>query len=164
MCVSRLSAYPTGFEFELVTMSADGDGQIDPLLFEHPHRARHREDELPPELLRFGVEFSDGRRATNIDEFDTDPARSGGPVLRAGGGSGGGGDWRQTQWVWPLPSPGVLSLVCEWPALDIPLTRTDLDAQVILEAATRAQVIFSDGDLPERPPDGGGGGWLAYGP
>ena len=44
--------------------------------------------------------------------------------------------------------------MCEWPALDIPLTRCEVDAQPILDAATRAQVLFSDADLPERPPDG----------
>ena len=70
-----------------------------------------------------------------------------------GGGGGGGGSWRQSQWVWPLPPPGAVTLVCEWPAMDIPLTRRELDAQTILDAAKRAQVIFSDEDLPEFPDD-----------
>lgn len=72
------------------------------------------------------------------------------------GGGGGGGNWSQTYWVWPLPPPGSLVLACEWPALDIPLTRCEIDAQPIREAATRAQVVFSDAHLPERPPDGAG--------
>jgi hypothetical protein len=80
-------------------------------------------------------------------------------VMHAGGGGGGGGSWRQTQWVWPLPPPGILTLVCEWPAQQIASTRVELDAQVILDAAARAQVIFTD-DHPPEPPDGGG--WAAY--
>jgi hypothetical protein len=40
-------------------------------------------------------------------------------------------------------------LVCEWPAGGIALTRHEIDAQVILEAAGRAQVIFKDEDLSD---------------
>lgn len=47
-------------------------------------------------------------------------------------------------------------LVCEWPAMDIPLTRSELDAQTIRDAASRAQVIFSDEHLPEPPDEGEG--------
>jgi hypothetical protein len=50
----------------------------------------------------------------------------------------------------------MLEIVCEWPALEIPLTRSALDAQLILDAAARAQVIFSDEHLPERPSEGDG--------
>ena len=55
--------------------------------------------------------------------------------------------------MWPLPPPGPLTLVCEWPAMQLPLTCSELDAQTILDAADRAQVIFPDEDPPE-PPDG----------
>jgi hypothetical protein len=37
--------------------------------------------------------------------------------------------------------------------MNIPLTRSELDAQTILDAAARAQVIFSDEHLPD-PPNG----------
>jgi hypothetical protein len=43
-------------------------------------------------------------------------------------------------------------VVCEWSAVSIPLTRHEIDAQLILDAAGRAQEIFAPG--PE-----GGGGW-----
>ena len=68
--VSRLSAYPTGVEFDLVTIAAPGedDEAFDPMLF-GPHRHHMRRHaagpEIPDEMLRFGVEFADGRRATN---------------------------------------------------------------------------------------------------
>lgn len=51
------------------------------------------------------------------------------------------------------PPPGTLTLVCEWPAMAIPVTRSHVDAQPILDAAARAQVIFSDDHLPEPPDD-----------
>jgi hypothetical protein len=47
--------------------------------------------------------------------------------------------------------------------MEIPLTRYQLDANAILDAATRAQVIFSDEDLPELPAeDPTSEGWSAY--
>ena len=82
--------------------------------------------------------------------------------MHPGGGGGGGGSWRQTQWVWPLPPPGPVVLVCEWPAMNIPLTRSELDAQTILDAAARAQVVFSDEHLPEFPDNDDGPPHVAF--
>jgi hypothetical protein len=36
VCISRLAAYPAGFEFDVVTMSAEDDPELDPLLFRGP--------------------------------------------------------------------------------------------------------------------------------
>jgi hypothetical protein len=68
--------------------------------------------------------------------------------MHHGGGGGGGGDWRQSEWVWPLPPPGPLAFVCEWPAAGIPLSRSEINAQMILDAARRAEVIFPDVGTP----------------
>ena len=84
--------------------------------------------------------------------FHHDRQPPAGPVMHPRGGGGGGGRWSHTLWVWPLPPPGPLTLVCEWPAMGIAVTRSELDAKPILDAAARAQVIFSDDHLPE-PPD-----------
>jgi len=46
--------------------------------------------------------------------------------------------------MWPLPPPGPLSFVCEWPAAGIPLSRAQIDGQSIIDAAPRAQTIFPD--------------------
>lgn len=40
VCVSRLAAYPTGFEFEVVTMTAPDQPELDPMLFQHHHLGR----------------------------------------------------------------------------------------------------------------------------
>lgn len=154
VCVSRLAAYPAGFEFDVVTMTAGDQPELDPMLFHHhQHFGRGGAEAIPPEMLRLGIQFADGSKATNtggVYHHQQPPEK---PVMVPGGGGGGGGHWRQSQWVWPLPPPGPMILVCEWPAMNIPLTRHELDAQTILDAAKRAQVIFSDEDLPEFPND-----------
>ncbi len=155
VAISRLAAYPTGFEFDLFVFGPpDGDAEgVDPMLFgPGRHRARVSEGELSDDFLRLGVQFADGAKATNVPG----PRHHGsgepdGPVLHGGGGGGGGNYWRQSEWVWPLPPPGPLAFVCEWPAAGIPVTRREIDAQQILDAAERAQVIFSDEHLPDRP-------------
>jgi hypothetical protein len=172
VCVTRLGAYPQGFGFDLVTMVSDEDDELDPMLFagRRPwQRRRIAEEGIPEEMLRFGVEFADGAKATNtagqplvhqgpghvetsiaVASSDS-PQEPTGPVLQTGGGGGGGGNWRQSVWIWPLPPPGRLTFVCQWPEAGIELTRREIDAQVILDAAGRAQVIFSDADLPDPP-------------
>jgi hypothetical protein len=164
VCVSRLAAYPAGFEFDVLTMIAGDDYLVDPMMFHYHHRMHSgAADAIPPELLRLGVQFADGSKATNTGGFQYDRTPPDAPVMIEGGGGGGGGSWSQTYWVWPLPPPDPLVLVCEWPAMDIPLTRTELDAQAILDAAARAQVIFSDDHLPDPPDDGDGPAAAAYG-
>jgi hypothetical protein len=158
VCITRLAAYPTGFEFDVLALAAPGHAELDldPMLFgPYHHRARRPGGELPPELLRVGVRFADGTKATNTGGvgYDQDPPP--GPVMFSGGGGGGGGQWRQTEWVWPLPPSGPLTFVCEWPAAQIPLTRTDLDAQAVLDAAARAEIIFPEAASVDRPADGG---------
>jgi hypothetical protein len=162
VCVSRLAAYPTGFEFDLITMVAPGQDELDldPLMFRHrrlAHRRREQE-EIPAELLRIGVQFSDGSKATNTGGYGYDQDPPPGPVMHEHGGGGGGRSWRQTYWIWPLPTPGPVSLVCEWPAAGIALTRVEIDAQTILDAADRAQVLF-----PDHPAQGSPASWTSYG-
>ena len=60
--------------------------------------------------------------------------------IRANTDSPGRYDFRQ--WMWPLPPPGRLTVVCEWPSRDIPETRVKLDADAIL-----GELIFATGYL-----------------
>jgi hypothetical protein len=153
VCVTRLSAYTTGFELDLVTIAGRESHQLDPLLFGGRSRGPQTGAGIPPEKLRFGVEFADGTKATNTSRrwgLHDDPPP--GPVLNPGSGSGsGGGNCRQSMWVWPLPPPGRLAFVCEWPAAGISLTRHEIDAQIILDAATHAQQLFTDDELLDAP-------------
>ena len=165
--ITRLDAYPEGFGFDVLALAAPGQDEADlpdPMLF-GPRPHRHRGGEIPDDVLRIGVQFSDGRKATNTGgfrhtppDFENPPEA---PVMHSGGGGGGGGNWHQNEWVWPLPPPGPLAFVCEWPAVGIPLTRHEIDAQVILDASARAQVVSSE---LEGGSGGGGrlsGGWVS---
>ncbi len=148
--VTHLAVYPAGFELEIQAAAAAGE-EDEQLEFDHDLFGRHwpspgRNRELPAELLRIGVQFADGSKATTTAGMphhrqDQVPP---GPVMWPLAGGGGGGRWHQGYWIWPLPKGGPLQLVCEWPAADIPLTRKQMDTKVILEAANRAQSIFPD--------------------
>ena len=139
VAVGRIAAYPTGFAFEtLVVPSApNDDDDADPMM----RRFRPGRRELPPELLRFGLRFADGTKATSTHLRLGEEVPEG-PVLTPRRGGGGGGEWEQEWWVWPLPPAGPLAFVCEWPGRGIPLTSVEIDAREIIDAAARAQVIF----------------------
>jgi hypothetical protein len=129
------------------------------------HRMLHPEGpELRPEFLRFGVELADGTKATNtadrrsiwrtLHEHGKPPT---GPLLTQGSGRGGGSSYELEYWLWPLPPAGRLTFVCEWPAFAIPLTRTDVDAQLIRDAAERTRLLWGDTEERIDPFQGGSG-------
>ncbi len=94
-------------------------------------------ESLPDTVFRFGVEFSDGRRATSLDRnwFDPDWQTKPPPSIHLGmTGGGGGAAFNWQVWLWPLPPPGVLTVVCEYPQAGIALTRYEVEAAPILEA------------------------------
>jgi hypothetical protein len=72
-------------------------------------------------------------------------------MLMPGAASGSGRRHDSAYWVWPLPPPGQLTIVCQWPAYAIEESSTMIDAQVILDAAARASLLWPD---DEEPGDG----------
>jgi hypothetical protein len=152
--VDYVDAYPEGFELEIrasTSVAYDdlrraGDRWGPDVFGGHWPIAGERRDVLPAELLRIGVQFADGRTATNVGGHERPVA---GPVMwpLRGGGHGGGGESRfhQGYWVSPLPPPGPVGLVCEWPSGQIPVVRRDIDARLILDAAETARAMFGDG-------------------
>jgi hypothetical protein len=152
LAVWGLAAFPTGLAFSLAMVSRAGDDAgIDPdfdvdMAFHRYWRRLRRdgEQELPDEMLRFGVEFDDGRKATNVRtgwelEEGEEPL---GPVLTQRGGGGGGRSYRQGWWLWPLPPGERLAFVVEWPAKGISLTRQEIDAGEIRRATEQARPIW----------------------
>jgi hypothetical protein len=137
--VRSLSAHSTGFAVSVVACrrapAEDAGG-----LGGHWHPTMGGEP--PPDFLRFGVQLSDGSKATNLDEFPGFETAPAGPVLSPRGSSGGAGRQDLSCWIWPLPPSGRLELVCEWPAENIPESRIELDADEILAAAKRARPIW----------------------
>lgn len=99
------------------------------------HSHPHAEPPAADERLRLGLEYADGRTATNVNPMPlpADP-RAGDladdeVVLAQSGGGGGGRTFEQGYWVTPLPPPGPLAFVCAWPALGITETRTPSTAR-----------------------------------
>lgn len=102
-------------------------------------------------LLRFGVQFLDGRKATTTGGpqphqwRDQEPD---GPLLTQHGGGGSGSDRFATSssslWLWPLPPAEPFDFVVAWPALGVGLTRVELPGGGIVEAASRAGLLWPD--------------------
>jgi hypothetical protein len=145
--IAAATVYPTGLEL-YVSVRRRGKGRTaleePPLMFHRPLQG-----EIPDDVLRFGVQFADGRKATTLGGFprpqDEEPSD---PVLTPRGGGGGGGRWDYSFWVYPLPPAGPIAFVCEWPSEGIDLTRLETDAAPMLDAAAKAQVLWEA--EPER--------------
>jgi hypothetical protein len=101
----------------------------------------------PPELLRFGVEYADGRRVTNLTDAFPEVVDAAGILLSHRGESGGSGGFESAYWLSPVPPPGDVIVACQWPAYDIAESRHTLDGSVFREAAARARVLW-----PDSPP------------
>ena len=100
-----------------------------------------------PDSLRFGVQFADGSKATAGRHLRPGETISPPALMLRGTMGTGSHSSETTMWMWPLPPPGPLELVCEWRAEGIELTRCDLDADVILDAAAQVEELWPD----ERP-------------
>lgn len=138
-------AYPPGFEIEVFVVARDEDSSLDPYSYQHEFETQ-RTGEIPPGKLRLGLQFADGTTVTNTGrdfEWEWGPElEPKGPRMSGTRGQGGEGEWSHAFWVWPLPPAGSLEFVWEWPAAGNPLSRVELDGAAIIEAASRAQVIF----------------------
>lgn len=136
----NLWVFPTGFGFEIFVAAREGDG-LDPFRGE-PDLEVLAAGAIPAEQLLLGVEFPDGSQATNLREEGESLSAPQPPVLSKRGGLYSGDEWEEGYWVWPLPPPGPLTLVCEWPGAGISLTRFELDSEAVRAAAGRSQGPF----------------------
>jgi hypothetical protein len=144
-------AYANGIEFalEIRRRKASTGRRTDPISRWHE---TYESGDLPEDVLRFGVEFADGRKAT---VFDHSRFRPGGwetppPIaLQQRGGGGGMHHWDIGFWLWPMPPQGPLALVVEWPSESVSLTRVEIDTAPIHVAAGRAIELWPDTDGPE---------------
>ena len=108
--ISSMRAFSNGLDFTLEMRarhaSADERGDTFGL---HGHGG-------PSDPPLLGIEFSDGRRCTNVDPLDIDGSDSAErPVLTPGGGSSTARSADLTLFLSPLPPPGDLRVVCAWP-------------------------------------------------
>jgi hypothetical protein len=149
--VGALTVYPAGFAFDVLATSPE-DIPMEELGF--PHLGRQRPEDWAA-MLRIGMRFADW---TTVEDDHPGPhspdQRPATPVLRRSGG-GGGGRYLLHLWAWPLPPPGPMSLVCQWPGQGIELTEHTLNGAAIRDAATRCIQLWPPGDpLPRPEPSG----------
>jgi hypothetical protein len=150
--VPTIRAFPSGcmLDVEVVsrqgTLSEDDWWDLHSSVYGHFHRSRPGAA-LPAKLLRMGVRYGDGTKATTIGQHrrrapgsDEPPA---GPLLcwvpgnsgmhgRELGFSGLG------LWLWPLPPAEPFEFAVEWPFGGIDLTFAEFDGAAIVAAAVRS--------------------------
>lgn len=159
--LSSVRVFPAGFSFTLLAAVRMPDLALDRDMFGAPGMMHGMpgpgDGALPDGLLRFAFVHADGSTASSLGGH---PAMLGpegeapsGPLIAQHGGGGGGGDYRWEYWHWPLPRPGAMRIVCEWPGAGIERTVTTIDAAPFLEAADRAEQLWPD--PPEFPGHGG---------
>jgi hypothetical protein len=144
-------AYSTGFLLRLA-LRFHPDAAIDPRgLMLQLHGGQGGSEEQ----LRFGVEFPDGRKATNLGArrppAEEEPLIS---LAMAAGTGGGGLSFDFSYWVFPLPPPGTITLAVAWPSRGVAETRHVLEAAPILDAAGSSNQLWADA----RHIGGGGSG------
>jgi len=150
LATRRADVYPTGAAFHVLLLLRRP--VTDPMEFMsfHPQRSKDKS-----ELLRIGVQYADGAKATNMEMpfFRDDPEeRPPGPVMMPRGGGGGGRHFDMSFWLWPLPKEDPFQLVVEWSARGVALSRFDVPVAPLLEAAARCEELWPNGGGP----DGGG--------
>lgn len=148
VALAHVTAYSTGLSFQFLARAKGLREREAQRLMHEQHMI---DGELSDNVLRIGIEFSDGSRASNLGDrrriwgSQSEPDQ---PVLvpsGGGGGSSGGGNitLRSGYWLWPLPPAGKMVVYVEWPALGIALERTELDVAPILKAARESLRLWT---------------------
>jgi len=101
--------------------------------------------------LQYGVLLPDGQKLTSCHSWAEDPHQTQIPPrhsLVTTDGSGGGSDSRYEHhdglWLHPLPPPGLINFVTQWPSGGIKETHTTIDADMILSLASAARPLWND--------------------
>ena len=143
--VQHITAFPNGFEFQVVGHFVAAGDIWDPMHGLGGLRGRpgDRPGEVSEEHLRLYVRFSDGSEAHNLGPPMREPSGPG-PFLQYGPGSAGGTVAETTFWLSPLPPAGPVIFACEWPKYRIPLTRHEFDRNLIREEGTRATELWPE--------------------
>jgi hypothetical protein len=142
-------AYSNGFKLGVSIRSKD---EID-------HRSLGFGSPMEREVkgtLRVGVRFADGRETTtsghgpgldvmayySVWREGREPEVPAGPVIAHGSGGGGGRRWDSEYWVWPLPPDGPVTVSCEWLAVGVELSSTEVDGGVIRRAGATSTSLW----------------------
>ena len=145
LLVHRFEVFPTGVAFNADVYVRQGGIVGIPLMV---HGPRYREgDQFTDDLIRFGLQMSDGSSWSNVDRPPTDFIESPDqppvpPVVSCTGGSGGGSRITATYWWWPLPPEETVTFFAAWPAHDIAESSATIDATELRAAALRSERLW----------------------
>jgi hypothetical protein len=151
VALRHATAFSTGVTFEFIAVGRGLRVRDTNRLF-HDQHLDGLEDEDPPDtFLRIGIELADGSRISNLGNPHRHLWQPGeepeSPLFvphAGGGGYAGAGAFALNPgyWLWPLPPPGPLHVFVEWPVLGVALSRVELDAAPIIEAAGRSRRLW----------------------
>lgn len=121
--------YSTGFTFRVLTLLREhlGIRRIFPSF-----------DAIDPDpFLKLDVEWPTGVTISTLDKTPAFNSQPEPPVLiqRSGQISSMESRFYHGWWMWPLPPPGSLRVLCEWPQEGIARTQHELDSRPLLEAS-----------------------------
>jgi hypothetical protein len=115
-------AYSTAISFDVVRFSDRDDV---------------RDAESPWGDLRFWVRYADGSEGRNDQGWEEDAVDPPGPVVLTWQG---GSAHRSSYVLWPLPSPGAVTVRCE--SRVMPESTVTFDAALLLDAAAQSQRLW----------------------
>jgi hypothetical protein len=143
--VVGITAYSDGFSVRIRFLRREGSIAD---VFQDAMSVRVRDSRVTDRFLRLGIEFADGRRATNLDEFAPDDGEDeSDPVIAFRAHNQGSHGLRGSgidAWIWPLPPSGPLTLAAEWPSVGLALTRVELPNDEIRAMAGRSAPLWDD--------------------
>ena len=154
VAIDRITAFPNGFEVVLAgvpnpeLLSSGGRPLFDLLRTDPIPPPNVQTEEVPPEVFRFGMQFADGSKATSLDRRPTRESEPDGPVLLGTSRGWSVERWSAHYWCWPLPPPGSMRFVCEWPAAGIELTAVEFDGRRLRDAGAELRPLWG-ADGPE---------------
>lgn len=165
VALTEVVAYPSGVEMTLVIRSKPevvepGPERIDEEVGSVGSRRIRRVTSSAAHVLdptrskssekeRFGIGFSDGRKALPLELLP--PAQRQSYILnpgdqprlhRSGFRHIGGRDFYAWWWLQPLPPPGPLTFAFVWPEQGVEETLTVLDGNELVEAAQTAEKLW----------------------
>ena len=145
LLIHRFEVFPTGVAFSADVYVRRGGVVGIPLMV---HGPRYREgDQFTDDLIRFGLQMSDGSSCSNIDRPPIDMIESPDqppvpPVISCNGGSSGGSRITATYWWWLLPPEGTVTFFAAWPAYGIPESSATIDGTELRATALRAERLW----------------------
>lgn len=154
VAITHLTVYPVGFSFHLTALTREDPGVICEQALSRSRLEGKDREEI---YLHLGVEFSDGRRAsdpttwisthggltghmTMPKQLPPDPRSE--VFLSASGHEANDREFSGSAWIWPLPPAGPLAFLCGWPAAGIERASTVIDADRLLEAVDGAEPLW----------------------